>query len=89
VNDGEDGRGRADAKREREHRDECEVGRAPQGPNAVAEVEQRILDQRRAELIACALFDVLSTQPNLIYACRRASSGVMPTRRFLLVCRSM
>ena len=44
MNDREDGGRRADAEREGESRDECEDGRSPQGTNAVAEVEQRILE---------------------------------------------
>ena len=59
MNDREDGGRRADTERERERRDEREDGRSPQGTNAVAEVEQRILDESRTELIACALFDTL------------------------------
>ena len=52
AHDREDGRGRTDAKRERESRDEREDGRAPQRTHAVAHVEQRILEERGTELVA-------------------------------------
>src|SRR5262245_28303757 len=57
--DGEDGGGRADAERECQHRDKREDGRSPQRTNGVAKVEQRILKERRTELIARALLEAL------------------------------
>src|SRR5262245_42548233 len=57
--DGEDGGGRADAEREGQHRDQREDGRSPQRTNGVAKVEQRIQKERRTELIARALFELV------------------------------
>lgn len=55
VDDRQDSRGRADAQGKCEDRNEREDGRAPQAANTVAEIEQRVLDERRGEFLSRAL----------------------------------
>ena len=61
-----------------------EAGRAPQRAQAVADVAQRVFEQRGPELVARALLDALHAAERARSACRRASSGVMPARDVLL-----
>src|SRR6267143_1151132 len=77
--------GRANAQRQGQHRGDRERRGLSQAPQGVARILCQRFQKRQSFLSPIVLLHA-STPPNFSTACRRASVGDKPARRFSAVC---